>query len=63
MGEPRASMSFEKRRRAMLNKITAGTKQSSIKKEVPFLNEDVPNFIEAFNRFEKESQSVNFIAK
>lgn len=61
--EPRASMSFEARRKAMLNHINCKTKQVSIKTEVPFLNEDAPIFIKNFNDFEKESQSVNFIVK
>ena len=63
MQEPRASMSFEKRRRAMLDHIASVAKSNSIKKEISFLNEDAPNFIRAFNEFEKESQGIQFIAK
>lgn len=63
MVEPKASMSFEKRRRAMLNHITSKAKHNSIKKEIPFLNEDVPEFIRSFNEFEKESQNVHFVVK
>lgn len=63
MVEPKASMSFEKRRKAILNHINSKTKNDSIKKQVPFLNEDVPKFIKFFNDFEKESQDIHFIVK
>lgn len=63
MSEPKASMSFEKRRKAMLSHITSVTKGNSIKREISFLNEDAPKFIRAFNAFEKESQEIQFIAK
>ena len=59
----RATMSFEDKRRALLLAASEGSQEKGVIKEVPFTNEDVPDFLEQLRRFQRESRKAHIVAK
>jgi hypothetical protein len=58
---PRVMMSFEKRRRVLLNRMTSRAKGQTVEKVIRFQNDDVPQFLRSLDRFEKESRKVRLV--
>ena len=58
----KVTMSFERRRKELLVKMSAKAgKQKIIKKVIPFRNNDVPNYLRELDKFEEESRQANLV--
>jgi hypothetical protein len=57
----KAPMSPEQRRKQLLVKVTARSRGGTIKKVIPFRNNDVPNFLAELDRFEEESAKADLV--
>ena len=60
---PQVTMSFEQRRKVLLNRMTAHAKGQTVKKVIRFQNDDVPQFLRGLERFEKESRRSRLVVK
>jgi len=54
-------MSFKQGRRELLVKMAAKAGNQTIRKVIPFRNDDVPNDLRELAKFEKASRHVNLV--
>ena len=59
MGKP--TKTFEQSRKALLAKMSAGSRQPAIKKVIPFRNDDVPRYLRELDTFERQSKNANLV--
>jgi hypothetical protein len=60
---PKATMSFEQSRKALLTRMTEKSTRQVVQHEIGFNNEDVPQFLETLEKFQKESKKHHFVVK
>jgi len=56
MPKPKMGMSFNQRRKELLERMASSTKGEVQTVVIPFQNRDVPNFLEKLNEFEQNSR-------
>ncbi len=59
----RASMSFEEKREALHKTATSRSQGQRVTKQVPFPNEDVPEFLRQYRQFKEDSRNVRVVAR
>ena len=59
----RATMSFEDKRRALLDAATQNSGGKGISQEVEFADNDIPEFLKQWKKFQAESRKVRILAK
>jgi len=59
----RATMSFEEKREALLKAATSRSQGKSVSKQVPFANNDVPEFLRQYRQFKEDSRKVRVVAR
>jgi hypothetical protein len=62
MSRPKATMSFEKGRKALLQRMSAKS-ASRVVRTIRFRNQDVPKFLKNLDRFERASRKSRLVAK
>ncbi|MFH0818849.1 MAG: hypothetical protein V1898_02545 [Patescibacteria group bacterium] len=55
--------SLEEARTALLCELIKNSKEPVITKTVPFINNDVPEFLKRLDQFKKESEKVIIVVK
>lgn len=53
--------SFERGRKELLVKMSAKAGQHSVRKVIPFSNNDVPNYLRELAKFEQASRKANLL--
>jgi hypothetical protein len=59
----RATMSFEEKREALLKAATSRGQGQGVCKQVPFPNNDVPEFLRQYRQFKEDSRKVRVVAR
>ena len=59
----RATMSFEEKREELLRAATSRSRGQGVSKQVPFTNNDVPEFLRQYRQFKEESRKVRVVAR
>ena len=59
----RATMSFEEKREALLKAATSRSQGKGVSKQVPFANDDVPEFLRQYRQFKEDSRKVRVVAR
>ena len=59
----KVTMSFEKRRKALLNRMSSKASGQPVSKVIRFRNNDVPNFLRGLDKFESASRKVRLVIK
>ncbi len=63
MSKPRAKMSFDESRKALLTQMSSKAKGKAQEKVIHFINDDVPKFLKDLDDFEKQSRKSRLIVK
>ncbi len=63
MKKSKTNTSFEKLRRAFLDRIVKGSWGSVVRRTIPFSNDDVPQFLKRLDAFESISSRSRFVAR
>ena len=59
----RATMSFDQKRKAISRAAAEESKEVPVTKQVPFLNDDVPAFLQELRRFQEDSRAKRIWAR
>lgn len=59
----KVKMSFEQSRKAILTQMTSNARGKTQERTIPFLNDDVPNFLRNLDSFEKQSRKNSITVK
>ncbi len=62
MPTPSATMSFQRSRQALLNRMSAKSRER-VSKVIRFRNNDVPEFLKNLDRFETQSRRKRLVAR
>ena len=57
----KVTMSFEQGRKELLVKMSSRSRKPTIKKVIPFLNDDVPNYLRELDKFEERSRQASLV--
>ena len=57
----KVTMSFEQGRKELLVKMSSRSRKPTIKKVIPFRNDDVPNYLRELDKFEERSRQANLV--
>lgn len=63
MKKIKVKMSFEQSRKAILTQMTSNARGETQERTIPFLNDDVPNFLRNLDSFEKQSRKNSITVK
>lgn len=55
--------SIDNDRKALMKEITSQDNSKVVTKTVPFQNNDVPNYLEKYNEYEKRCENIKFKLK